>query len=451
MQHQTTKACLITNPKSGQGSLDLSDALTLLQAQGWEITLRQKLEGGDATDLAREAVRQGCHVVVDCGGDGTLNEIVEGVLGSEIAVGTLPGGTANVWAHETGISQRLDIAARQLATAERRRVDVGVVTVNGKHKSYFLLMAGLGFDGAVIGNLSKRLKHRIGKLAYAPAIVKAVRSFNPLPVRIEMDGLHWQGRVLQIIAGNSRRYADVTELTPDAYIDDGLLDVCLITASGPLTASHQLSSLLLHQHPNEASAEQYRVATMTVYAPDVLPLQVDGGHVQLSDDDVTADGIVFTFSLIAQGVCMLVPRTYGGTLFQPQHLVDTFGKNGSHTSLVTEVTPDRLAGPKDNHHVNSNHNGNGKQKPHEKTWRLRVLAVGINTITARRVKNGKEVHVAITGDTIVADKKGTDLIAADSLATLSTGDIIDVEGVKGDQGAFAANRVRMRRLAPVQK
>ncbi len=437
----TTKACLITNPKSGQGSLDLSEALTLLQAQGWEITLRQKTQGGEATELARQAVQEGYSVVVDCGGDGTLNEIVEGVLGSTVAVGVLPGGTANVWAHEIGMSERQDIAARQLASAERRSVDVGVVVINGKLKSYFLLMAGLGLDGAVIGNLSKPLKHRLGKLAYAPAIVNAIRSFNPLPVRVEMDGLHWQGSVSEIVVGNSRRYADVTEVTPDAYIDDGLLDVCLITASGPLTASRQLGSLLVRQHPSEASAELYRAATMTVRAPSVMPLQVDGGHVPVTDDDVTADGIVFTFSLVTQGVSMLVPRTYDGALFQPQRLADMFA--GDHSRPLAASS----AISKVNHPVSNSHKGNSRRKHHLKTRRLRVLAVGINTITARRVKNDKEVHVAVTDDTTVSGRKGSDLPAAEWLATLSQGDIIEVEGEKDDNGTFIARRMRGQNLS----
>ena len=88
--------------------------------------MRQKLKGGMAEDLAREAVQDGYNVVVDCGGDGTLSEIVNGVVGADIAVGTLPGGTANVWAHEMGISTQLRRAAMQLVTATRRRVDVAM-------------------------------------------------------------------------------------------------------------------------------------------------------------------------------------------------------------------------------------------------------------------------------------------------------------------------------------
>ena len=146
MADSFVRACLITNPKSGRGGVDLSDALTVLQANGWDVTVRQKLKGGMAEDLAREAVKQGYNVVVDCGGDGTLSEIVNGVVGADIAVGTLPGGTANVWAHEMGISTQLRRAAMQLVTATRRRVDVGHVDVNGKHGAYFLMMAGIGVD-----------------------------------------------------------------------------------------------------------------------------------------------------------------------------------------------------------------------------------------------------------------------------------------------------------------
>src|SRR5690348_3638118 len=113
MNSSDVRACLITNPKSGRGRLDHSEAITILRAHDWDVTVRQKRHGGDATKLARAAVQEGCTVVVDCGGDGTLNEIIEGVAGTSAAVGTIPGGTANLWAHEVGISRRPDVAALQ--------------------------------------------------------------------------------------------------------------------------------------------------------------------------------------------------------------------------------------------------------------------------------------------------------------------------------------------------
>src|SRR5690242_12046383 len=186
MADPTLRACLITNPKSGRGGIDLSEPLSVLWANGWQVDVRQKLHGGHATELAHEAAQAGYQVVVDCGGDGTLNEIVEGVLGTEVAVGTLPGGTANLWAHEMGISSDLRVAAMQLVGAARHRIDVGRVTVNGKHDQHFVLMAGLGFDGAVIGRVNKRLKNRIGPAAIGMAALGALPQARAVPVRAEL-------------------------------------------------------------------------------------------------------------------------------------------------------------------------------------------------------------------------------------------------------------------------
>ena len=173
--------------RAGRGSVDLSEAITVLQAHGWEVAVRQKLHGGHATELACNAVREGYNVVVDCGGDGTLNEIVEGVAGTGASVGVIPGGTANLWAHEVGISPSPQAAALQLVGAEQHRVDVGRVAVNGHHKRHFLLMAGLGFDGAVLRELSKPLKKRVGWLADAPAVMRALRAFRSVAVDVDMD------------------------------------------------------------------------------------------------------------------------------------------------------------------------------------------------------------------------------------------------------------------------
>jgi YegS/Rv2252/BmrU family lipid kinase len=214
MSDRFVRACLITNPKSGRGGVDLSEALTVLQANGWDVTVRQKLKGGMAEKLAREAVEQGYNVVVDCGGDGTLSEIINGVVGADIAVGTLPGGTANVWAHEMGISHELRRAAMQLVTATRRRVDVGHVDVNGKHGAYFLMMAGIGIDAAVMSRVNKKLKNRIGKLAIGLAALESLPDVRVVPVQIDLDGSHWQGKLSQIVVGNTRRYGGFTSMTP---------------------------------------------------------------------------------------------------------------------------------------------------------------------------------------------------------------------------------------------
>ena len=132
------RACLITNPRGGKGEINLAPILPALAAHGWAVEVRQKLHGGHATDLARDAVKRRVRRHHRGRGDGTVGEIVDGVVGSDVAVGVLPGGTANLWAHEIGVSLDLGLAALQLIGAQRRRIDVGHVAINGAHGQHFL-------------------------------------------------------------------------------------------------------------------------------------------------------------------------------------------------------------------------------------------------------------------------------------------------------------------------
>ncbi len=432
MAERYVRACLITNPRSGRGGIDLTDVLTILRGHGWHVTVRQKLHGGAAADLAREAARQGYNVVVDCGGDGTLSEIVDGVVGTDVAVGTLPGGTANLWAHEAGISKRLRVAAMQLVASERRRVDVGHVTVNGDHGQHFLLVAGLGFDGAVMRRVSKPLKNRIGPLAIGLAAVEAIPGFQAVPVTIEMDNVHWQGRMSQLVLGNSRRYGAFTKVTPDAFMDDGLLDVCIVTATSPLSVTRQLTSLAVRKRPSTASSETYRAASITVRSPVVLPLELDGGVVKLDKEEPSSDGVVYHFSLISQGVSMLVPRTYDGELFQPQRLSDI-----SNSVQLRPVEPD-------SRHLSGNGAGSAQTKHgrrgREKKWRLQVLSVGADSITGARLKNGRVVKVVVSPTTVMQNADGSKHLLWGSLSTLTAGDLIVAKGQRTGNGESLLGR-----------
>ncbi len=276
----TVRACLITNPNSGRGGIDLSAVLPLLKSHGWDVEVCATEHAGHATELAADAVKEGVDVVIACGGDGTLGETVDGVIGSDVAVGVLPGGTANLWSREVGISSDLHRATLQLIGAQRRRIDVGLVTINDQKEQHFLLMAGLGIDGAVVAGLSDRLKERFGMLAYAPAIFNAVRHAARIPMSIDLDGVAWDGDVVQLIVGNTRRYASVTMVTPGAFVDDGRLDVCVLTPTGIRSIARQLFSLLVRRRPDPQSSYSDRAGSLTVRTTRIAPLQLDGSPVK---------------------------------------------------------------------------------------------------------------------------------------------------------------------------
>jgi diacylglycerol kinase (ATP) len=307
------RACLVINARSTDNTLDLAEVLPVLGAQGWEVVVREKHEKGDAATIAQDAAAEGYDPIVNCGGDGTLNEIVGALVGTNVAVGTIPGGTANVWSKQVGIAQRSRVAATQLAASERIRVDVGSAEVDGKHRGHFLMMAGLGADGGVMQRVSRGMKNRLGPLAVGIAALESLPSLRTTQVEIEMDGVHWEGEVSQFIAGNTRDYGGFTRSTPEAYVDDGLLDLCLFTTNTALLAGRQAVSLLMRQRPSGTSSEQYRAASVVVHASARMPLQLDGSDV--SGDDETGPH-EYRFTLAHRGVTVLVPRTYDGEIFE---------------------------------------------------------------------------------------------------------------------------------------
>ncbi len=413
MKH-AVRAWLITNPRGGRGEIDLEAILPVFAAHGWDVTVHQKMHGGHATELAQEAAEDGCDVVIAAGGDGTVGEVVDGLIGTNVAVGVLPGGTANLWAHEIGVSMDLTRATQQMIGAQRRRIDVGHIAINGKSAQHFLLMAGLGIDAMVVSELNKDHKRRFGMLAYLPAIGRALPQSTSYPVQVDLDGVMWQGDVAQIVVGNTRKYASVTSVTPDAYVDDGRLDVALIAPNGPVSSSRQLVTLLTRKHPAEASAVTDRVGRLTIRSSAIIPLEADGGQVKQKKAEVTDEGISYEFSVLAQDLTVLVPRDYTGVLFQTG-VVAALPRQADHT---------------------------GKDKA-SKRW-FRVVAVGVDSITVARVRDGRVFSIVLNPETTAIDVGGEEVPLSAFLSSLGEGQLIHVRGEKqGKQNEIIAERLKM--------
>lgn len=410
MTDHAARVCVITNPRGGRGEIDLAPVLPVLAAHGWEVEVRRKRRGGDATKLSREAIDDGFDVIVAAGGDGTVGEVVDGAAGSDIAVGVLPGGTANLWAHEIGMSMDLGAAALQLVGAQRRRIDVGHVAINGGAGQHFLLMAGLGIDAAVLTRLNKSLKKKTGLLAYVPAIIRALPRAKPFRARIDLDGVAWDGEVVQIVVGNTRRYAEVTSATPGAVADDGRLDVCLLTPTNLASGFDQLATLVLRQHPNPRTSINDRVARLTVRTSAVVPLQTDGGRVKQDEVEPGADGVTYVFSVKTRALTVLVPRDYSGDLFQAPPAAMESAESA---------------------------------RPRGKRWH-RVIAVGVDAITAARVTDGAVRSIELRRGARLKGADGKRRSRAAFLAGLTPGALIRVRGKKNRRrGVVVARSVKL--------
>jgi diacylglycerol kinase family enzyme len=219
-----------------------------------------------------------------------------------------------VWSRQVGIDQRSRVAAMQLVAGRRARVDVGRVRVDGKHGHYFLMMAGVGADGAVMSRVTRSAKNRLGALAVGVAAVEALPALKTVDVVVEMDGIRWDGRISEMIAGNIRDYGGFTRITDGAFVDDGLLDVVLFTADGIVPAMKQLASLLVRKHPDDSSSETYRGRRVAVRSEHSLPLQVDGSDVPVPDK--SGGPISYEFDVVPASLTVVLPNTYDGAIFR---------------------------------------------------------------------------------------------------------------------------------------
>src|SRR5712692_4507685 len=147
-------AVMIVNPTSGSyiyHGHQLAETIAFLRHAGWKIELRLTKEAGNAGSVAREAVKQNADLVIAVGGDGTINELIQELAGSETALGVLPNGTVNLWAREMGIPFDTAKARDILLHGQIRHVDLGRC-----NERYFLLMAGIGIDGEVTHAVEKK-------------------------------------------------------------------------------------------------------------------------------------------------------------------------------------------------------------------------------------------------------------------------------------------------------
>ncbi len=538
-------ASVVINPRTGQNIAKITDVLAVLSAAGWKTNIAIKEYGGHTMELANEAANDGRNLIIAYGGDGTLNQVVNGVLtskGPHSIVGVIPGGTANVWAGEVGIPIDPVKAALSLVNSEARKVDIGHVEIgnivfpgtngqaqnhtsseeqktakkkikpskgNSKGKHHFLLMAGLGIDAAIMGNVSKPLKYRIGPLAVGLSAAKELPTHHSFPIEIRTgSNSHdaeptWKGEASQVVIGNTRRYGDIAEMTPDAYIDDGVLDVCVITAGDPLSTMQQLSSILLRRKPDNLSAEYFHGAHLSITVPVTVPMQLDGSAVRLKDYLEKADYeaiqqapttehimITYRFDALPHALEVAIPNAYNDALFESSNSRDESAQQRSNDH-VNEHESHKKSHIKTHHHHKQEPNPqtetqqrteaeesqpiaqlDGKQEENKKreddirkelpglvssllTAGRKVTVVGkapnpekkdTYIIAGGTVKQAtgeiKPVAVVVNADTTILNREGG-RVSLDAVRNAQEGMVLVVEGRKSKRGVIEATRMVM--------
>jgi len=300
------RALIIFNPTAGQaGSFeqDLLVAQDIWREHGWQVDLQPTDGPGDGTRIAREAAAQGYDVVVAAGGDGTVNEVVNGLAGTQTALGALPIGTVNVWVRELGLPLQPRAAAEALLECQPRAIDLGRAG-----ERYFLLMCGVGFDAAVTAEVGPDEKRRLGIFAYFLRAFNLATRFRGTSARVILDGKLVRSRVLMIVLGNSQLYGGVVKVTSRASLDDGLLDVCIIKGRDLWSAPFRILSILRQRYNVDTKLEYHRAREVKISTRRALPVQVDGDHIGETP---------MTFQAVPGALIALLPPTL------PEDLVRT--------------------------------------------------------------------------------------------------------------------------------
>jgi diacylglycerol kinase (ATP) len=273
------RTCIIANPNAGSaGELEhLREALGKLPNASLHVTEKE----GDAREMAAQAVRSGADLVVAAGGDGTLNEVVNGLMESRegdperVHLGLLPLGTGNDFARSINVPTDLDAAVAILETGRVQAVDVACATF--AHQSrYFINVSAGGFSG-VVSEKASEAKDRWGPLAYLRAAVGTLPELQGFKCRITVNGTEeLELDTYNIVIANGRFVAAGIPVAPGAKLDDGLLDIMIAPAATLPQLALLIPQILLGRH-TESDLLLFRKATrIKVESDPPMSFNVDG-------------------------------------------------------------------------------------------------------------------------------------------------------------------------------
>jgi YegS/Rv2252/BmrU family lipid kinase len=276
-------AVIVYNPTAGRFSVKpfIKSAVNELESAGWKVDAAETRSGDHIIELAKQAAAEKKDAVFAVGGDGTIGNVVNGLVNSETALGVLPAGTANVWSTELGLRPFawshpwvLRRNAAILANAPCHRVDLGRC-----NEISFMMWAGMGLDALTIQSLEPRM--RLDKFLalpeYAARTIWTAAQWSGLRMRLWADQNEVEGHFILAVATNIRHYmGGLSNLSPDAYIDDGLLDLWLFSGSNLGDALRHAYDLWRGSHLNSEATRRITFRNLRVEADSSYWIQTDG-------------------------------------------------------------------------------------------------------------------------------------------------------------------------------
>ena len=285
--------CVILNPAAGRG-VDPQAFRSLLVGLS-DVDLRVSRAPGEAVELARAAAEEGFGTIAAAGGDGTMSEVVTGLADhlDDVRTGFIPVGTGNDFAHSTGIPLNVEAAVRLLGGEAERRVDVVRLTalqpalgtsgpIDALYSAaatgpLYLNTAVVGFAGRIANHLDADMRRRWGALMYLRAAVTELADLKPYQMHLTLDDTESiEVEALMVIVANGPNAGGKIPLAPDASMDDGLLDIVIISRRSALGILRLIPSALRGTHLKRKGVTVRRAARLTLESTPSAWVNVDG-------------------------------------------------------------------------------------------------------------------------------------------------------------------------------
>ena len=271
------RARIIYNPTSGKEAFrrELPDVLEIFEKAGYETSAHATTCEGDATAAARLAVERGYDLVVACGGDGTVNEVVSGMAEqpNRPKLGIIPVGTTNDLARALFIPRNIKRAAEIIVEGRTRKLDIGKV-----NDHYFMNIAGGGKLTELTYDVPSKTKTMLGQMAYYLKGIEMLPSLRPIKVEIEYDGKWFEDEIMLFLVSNTNSVGGFEKLAPDALVNDGLFDLVILRKTNIAEFIRIASLAIRGAHLDHDLIFYTRANRIKVKPADKMQLNIDGEY-----------------------------------------------------------------------------------------------------------------------------------------------------------------------------
>ena len=264
---------IIANSVSGRGrARRIGERVAdLLRERDVDADLMVSEASGDCERIAREVLAHGARQVAACGGDGTVHEVVNGLANSDAVLGVVPCGRGNDLARALGVSRDVKDVVNTLVHGVERAIDLGKAG-----DRFFATVATLGFDTAVAQRMRSRPSRLGGTMSYLLAALQTLVGYRSPFVRLRGDFGVFEGRVLLAATANAPFYGSGVKIAPDAIVDDGVLDVCIVADVSHWTVLRMFLTAYSGAHVGHSAVRVVQTRTLQIASDDPLWIFADG-------------------------------------------------------------------------------------------------------------------------------------------------------------------------------